>query len=134
MGSPGTATPMQLADGDGIEARTSAAGRLRTGLFYGAVVAAGVFVLWAILHAGAHLHAPHASSDTAVAAGASAEKVIWRLLLASAVILIVARLVGAVFQRINQPQVVGEIIAGILLGPSVLGAIAPQATHYLFPD
>ena len=39
-----------------------------------------------------------------------------------AIILIVARIVGNLFTRIGQPRVVGEIVAGILLGPSVLGA------------
>jgi Kef-type K+ transport system membrane component KefB/nucleotide-binding universal stress UspA family protein len=58
--------------------------------------------------------------------------VVWRLLLASAVIIVVARLVGAVFRRINQPQVVGEIVAGIVLGPSVFGALAPGLSHQLF--
>jgi Kef-type K+ transport system membrane component KefB/nucleotide-binding universal stress UspA family protein len=57
---------------------------------------------------------------------------VWKLLLAAAVIIVVARLVGALFQRINQPQVVGEIVAGILLGPSLLGNIWPHAQQYLF--
>jgi Kef-type K+ transport system membrane component KefB len=58
--------------------------------------------------------------------------VVWKLLIAAAVIIVVARLVGAAFRRINQPQVVGEIVAGIMLGPSLLGAAWPQATDWLF--
>lgn len=38
-----------------------------------------------------------------------------------AVILAVARIVGSLFRRIGQPRVVGEIVAGILLGPTLLG-------------
>ncbi|MFN8555897.1 MAG: cation:proton antiporter [Dehalococcoidia bacterium] len=38
-----------------------------------------------------------------------------------ALILLAARLVGGLFARFNQPRVVGEIVAGILLGPSLLG-------------
>src|SRR5437764_3316128 len=126
---------MQPAPGDGTEARQAeSGGRLRVTLFYGVMVVVAVVALWAVISAGGHLHAPHAAPDNSVAAGASAEKVLWRLLLASAVILIVARLVGAVFQRFNQPQVVGEILAGVVLGPSILGAIWPAATHYLFPN
>src|SRR4051794_22560285 len=127
---------MQPAPGDGNEARQaeSGGGRLRVTLFYGAIVAVAVVALRAVISAGAHLHAPHAAPDKSISAGASAEKIMWRLLLASTVILVVARLVGAVFQRLNQPQVVGEILAGVLLGPSVLGAVFPQATHYLFPN
>jgi Kef-type K+ transport system membrane component KefB len=50
-----------------------------------------------------------------------------------AVILAACRLVGLVAQRVGQPQVVGEMIAGILLGPSLLGQIAPGWQEFLFP-
>ncbi len=47
------------------------------------------------------------------------------LLLQLITIVLTARLLGALFHRIGQPPVIGEIVAGILLGPSLLGAIAP---------
>lgn len=51
-----------------------------------------------------------------------------------AVILVTCRLVGTAGQRwFGQPRVVGEMIAGILLGPSLLGALAPQVQAFLFP-
>lgn len=50
------------------------------------------------------------------------------------IILLVVRLMGYLFQVIGQPLVIGEIIAGLLLGPSVLGAFAPQLTSFLFPE
>jgi Kef-type K+ transport system membrane component KefB len=56
------------------------------------------------------------------------------LLLQIMVILATVRLVGWIFHRLHQPQVVGEMIAGILLGPSVLGWIAPHAEAVIFPD
>jgi Kef-type K+ transport system membrane component KefB len=49
------------------------------------------------------------------------------------VIMLVARLTGYLFQLIGQPLVVGEIIAGLILGPSVLGALFPQAFLFVFP-
>lgn len=55
------------------------------------------------------------------------------LLLQIAVVLVVARLVGIAFRKIGQPQVVGEMVAGILLGPSLLGAVAPAVYAGLFP-
>lgn len=55
------------------------------------------------------------------------------LLIQIGIILIVARTIGYLFRRINQPQVVGEMVAGILIGPSVLGWLAPGASHWLFP-
>ena len=50
-----------------------------------------------------------------------------------ALILALARIVGSVMTRFGQPPVIGEILAGILLGPSVLGWIAPGAMTALFP-
>src|SRR6187549_4048788 len=50
------------------------------------------------------------------------------------VILIAARLMGWVLRTLHQPQVMGEIIAGILLGPSLLGQVAPGVSDVLFPS
>ena len=58
---------------------------------------------------------------------------LFQLVLQVAVILVAARLVGFLFQKINQPQVMGEMVAGILLGPSLLGWLAPGVSHALFP-
>lgn len=55
------------------------------------------------------------------------------LVLQISVVLIVSRLVGDFFLKIGQPRVNGEMFAGILLGPSLLGWVWPQAAHYLFP-
>ena len=55
------------------------------------------------------------------------------LILQLIIIMLVARLMGYLFQLIGQPLVVGEIVAGIILGPSVLGILAPQIIGYLFP-
>jgi Kef-type K+ transport system membrane component KefB len=49
------------------------------------------------------------------------------------VLLVGGRLMGELMQRLGQPSVIGQIIAGVLLGPSVLGALAPGAWHALFP-
>ncbi|MBD0321214.1 MAG: cation:proton antiporter, partial [Gemmatimonadetes bacterium] len=55
------------------------------------------------------------------------------LLVQIAVVLVSARLVGLLFRRIHQPQVMGEMVAGILLGPSLLGWAAPEISARLFP-
>lgn len=47
------------------------------------------------------------------------------LLVQIGVILIAARVVGLLFRKLGQPQVMGEMVAGILLGPSLLGWLAP---------
>lgn len=55
-----------------------------------------------------------------------------RLLGAILALLLASQLVGAAFQALRQPKVVGEILGGLLLGPTVLGAIAPSLHAGLF--
>lgn len=55
------------------------------------------------------------------------------LILQIGTILIVARLVGWLFGKLRQPRVVGEMVAGILLGPSLLGWLIPSLSASLFP-
>jgi Kef-type K+ transport system membrane component KefB/mannitol/fructose-specific phosphotransferase system IIA component (Ntr-type) len=56
------------------------------------------------------------------------------LLLALAVLLLLARVLGELAARLGQPSVLGELLAGILLGPTVLGAMSPAAYGFLFVD
>lgn len=57
------------------------------------------------------------------------------LLLQIIVILITARIFAWIFKKIGQPTVIGEIVAGILLGPSFLGILLPEVSNFLFhPD
>jgi len=50
------------------------------------------------------------------------------------VVIVVARAIGSLFKYLQQPPVVGEVLAGILLGPSLLGRVAPAIEARLFPD
>ena len=54
------------------------------------------------------------------------------ILLQIIAILIVSRVFSALFAKINQPTVIGEILAGIILGPSLLGLFFPEAYNFLF--
>lgn len=56
-----------------------------------------------------------------------------QLIFSVGIILLAARLFGWIFQHIGQPRVVGEITAGIVLGPSVLGRFFPTALAHVFP-
>src|SRR5436305_2889136 len=62
-------------------------------------------------------------------AGASEAMLIGQIIL----LIVVGRLLGEAMLRIGQPAVMGQLIAGLLLGPSVLGALWPDAQHFLFP-
>ncbi len=55
------------------------------------------------------------------------------LLLQVIIILAAARGLGAVFAKIGQPRVIGEMVAGILLGPSLLGLVVPNVQTFIFP-
>jgi Kef-type K+ transport system membrane component KefB len=64
---------------------------------------------------------------------ANLEHPLSRLFIQLLVIIMAARLMGAAFVRIGLPAVVGEMTAGILLGPSLLGLLAPEAFGFIFP-
>ncbi|WP_396175884.1 cation:proton antiporter [Flavobacterium sp.] len=55
------------------------------------------------------------------------------LLLQIITIVLVARIFGWIFRKIGQPTVIGEIIAGIVLGPSLFGLYFPEVKEALFP-
>lgn len=57
-----------------------------------------------------------------------------QVLVALVVVISVARLLGFICQRLGQPRVIGEVIAGIALGPSLFGRIAPDAMAFVFPS
>ena len=56
------------------------------------------------------------------------------LLMQMIAILFVARVFGYLFVKMGQPTVIGEIIAGIVLGPSLLGYFYPEVFEFIFPD
>src|ERR1043165_7673805 len=49
------------------------------------------------------------------------------------VLLLVGRLLGEALLRLRQPAVMGQLMAGLVLGPSLLGALFPELQHALFP-
>ncbi|MBB6428408.1 cation:proton antiporter domain-containing protein [Algisphaera agarilytica] len=69
-----------------------------------------------------------------LAAGPLEVSEITRLLLAMAVLLGLARFMGELARQFGQPTVLGEILAGILLGQTVFGAIMPGSYEWLFPS
>ncbi len=94
--------------------------------FYGGVLGLGALVFWLVREVGESLQAPHGQVVTTAGGAATHPAALAHVLLSMAVIVLVARATGSAFERwLGQPAVMGEIVAGILLGPSVLGAIAP---------
>ena len=74
-----------------------------------------------------------ASAGSVSAVGSGAEEITLRLLYQLIVILLATRLFTWAVRRLGQTDVSGEILAGLLLGPSLLGALFPDFVHDLFP-
>ncbi|QRK04953.1 cation:proton antiporter [Archangium violaceum] len=73
-----------------------------------------------------------ASNGAESAVGAKAEEIVLHLLAQFIAILVATRLVVYVARKLGQTDVAGEILAGLVLGPSLLGALAPEVMHTLF--
>jgi Kef-type K+ transport system membrane component KefB len=109
---------------------------MRVALLYVVMMVAAVVLFLVVRNLGADLTAP-APPASAVAAGAStgaSAHVLWHLLLALATVVIAGRVVSWLFKLVGQPPVIGEVVAGILLGPSLLGYVSPAAQAYLLPN
>lgn len=82
----------------------------------------------------AEVWAPHGPAQPALAQSYAPGDLSIRFFLQLAIILLSCRLVGRLGQRLlGQPQVVGEMIAGVLLGPSLLGLLLPGVQKAIFP-
>jgi Kef-type K+ transport system membrane component KefB len=106
----------------------------RIALIYVATVGIPLGVLLAVLAWGGGMAAPPALSEPL--AWNTPRPNAWNLALLMAQIgsiILLARVMGAILEKLGQPRVIGEMLAGILLGPSFFGWLAPGAWEALFP-
>jgi len=107
----------------------------RAFLVYVTLIGIGVAIYFLVRHFGEQLAAPAAGAEeTATIAQIKKFDVVFHVLLTLAALITLGNLLAWMFRAIGQPAVIGEVIAGILLGPSVLGAIAPDVMHMLIPS
>jgi Kef-type K+ transport system membrane component KefB len=102
---------------------------------YAAMLAAAVAIFFLIVRAGATLSAPPPQPPqvvTGVEAGPTSN-ILLHVLLALAAVIVIGRVLGVMLARLRQPPVIGEVLAGIMLGPSLLGRIAPEVGAYILP-
>jgi Sodium/hydrogen exchanger family len=66
--------------------------------------------------------------------GGSSERMVAIFITEIVLMLFLGRLLGELMQRVGQPAVMGQLIAGILVGPSVFGALLPSVYQTVFPD
>ena len=106
--------------------------RARAAAAYAAMILGAVALFLLIRSYGESLSPPVAASIAARPATGSSD-VLWHLLLALTAVVVAGRSLGSLFRLVGQPPVIGEVVAGILLGPSLLGRIAPDAYLYILP-
>lgn len=96
------------------------------------IAAIGIF--WGICQFRERLPVPIASGDVVATVQHSRHvNVAAHVLTALTAVIALGNLLSWLLRRFGQPAVIGEVIAGILLGPSVLGAVSPAAMHWLIP-
>jgi Kef-type K+ transport system membrane component KefB len=107
----------------------------RLAAFYAATVALAVAGFLLICRYGETLTAPTvAGSEFQAAAKAEDHHILFHVLLALVAVVALGRILGSLFKHVGQPAVIGEVVAGILLGPSLLGWIAPDFAGWLLPQ
>jgi Kef-type K+ transport system membrane component KefB len=128
----------ELVDGKGGDGNTDSRPRFTwAGMAsYLALLAGGVGVFFLVRAVGQGLSAPPAPEGSLAVGRAAAGQVNVMLHVAATLAAVVAlgAVLGQVLRYVGQPPVIGEVLAGILLGPSLLGAIWPQACHWLIPS
>jgi Kef-type K+ transport system membrane component KefB len=113
----------------------------RRALVYTVAIAASIAAIVAILRigdiwfaAGASGAPPGYAAHASAAAGAVAARPLAVLIVQLLVVLLATQAMGSLATLARQPAVVGEIAAGLLLGPSFLGQVSPDAYAALFPS
>ena len=112
--------------------------------FYVLTITGFSALIWFIIHRGEKLESGTAAYRQPKAAGSSWDQFqqtyfdnlthpLAILLLQIITIIVVARVFGYLCRKIRQPSVIGEIIAGIFLGPSFIGTYFPEFSAFLFP-
>ena len=124
-------------------------------LLYVLIVGVFTFLIWLMINQGKDMkpHADHTTTQVEQINGTqksnpvdfSSKESVWSqfrhniqnplslLLLQIIIILAVSRIFGVLVTKIGQPSVVGEVIAGIFLGPSIIGYFFPDFSVFLFP-
>jgi len=96
-----------------------------------------IALFFAVRWYGSSLEAPPAEPTAQVGSGESPAAVshpLLHILLALAAVILLGRVFGRLFALLGQPPVIGEVLAGIALGPSLLGRVWPEAGQFLLPS
>src|SRR5688572_10946927 len=101
--------------------------------FYTLLLLGGVAAFYLINNYGLAVFQTPATSPVTPVQSHKAINHLLHVLIALAAIIFIARIFGNIFQAIGQPEVIGEVVGGIFLGPSVLGQISPKLAAQILP-
>lgn len=124
---------------------TKTAGKLKSVIFYIGTISVFSFIIYLLVRLGTGLEKKEAEVKRVFASISqwhifksnfvhNLTEPLSILLIQIIVIIVVARLFGIIFKKINQPAVIGEVLAGIVLGPSLVGTLLPGVSAFLFPE
>ena len=123
-----------MAEREASGSLVASASRGRTLIAYSVMLGLAFAAYWLIRDKGEGLATVAPASAGNAANPPAHSSLLANVLLALAAITLLARFMGGLFRRyLRQPPVIGEILAGLMLGPSVLGAISPAAYELLLP-
>jgi Kef-type K+ transport system membrane component KefB len=110
-------------------------GRGWAGAAYAALLAGGIGLFFLVRHLGADLQAPPAPADARPVGrlNPGSVDVVRHVVATLAAVIGLGYVLARVFRWVGQPPVIGEVVAGILLGPSLLGWVWPAGLHELIP-
>jgi hypothetical protein len=115
------------------EGESTATWRIALGYALMLVVSVGLIV--AVLAWGSHMSpAATAANEPRPEAAAHHLDALYHVLLCLVLILLLGRWMGKLCLYLGQPRVIGEMVAGIMLGPSLLGHFWPAATEFILPE
>jgi Kef-type K+ transport system membrane component KefB len=102
---------------------------------YGTMIVGAIVLFLAVASYGERLVAPGpgAPSTRDLATVESKSDTLFHVLVALTAVLLTGRALSLLFLSVRQPPVIGEVIGGILLGPSILGRLWPEAASFILP-
>jgi len=100
---------------------------------YALMLVAAIALFLVVRHFGEQLAPVAAAQSAGTHVAAAKPDILLHVLGALVAILLLGRWLGKMFVHFGQPRVIGEIVAGIMLGPSLLGWISPAAMHFVLP-
>jgi Kef-type K+ transport system membrane component KefB len=107
--------------------------KISSSLGYAAMIGGAAAIFAVVRSYGERLTAPAAQAGAAATTLTAGPDLLLHVLLTLAIVLVAGRLLGKVLAAFRQPPVIGEVLAGIMLGPSLLGRLAPGWSEQILP-